>query len=260
MRPTEFNWFTRNAGRARGVIVPLMILLLWQIISTRGWVSPLLLAPPGQVVAAFQELLKDGTLWSNLLVSLSRVVKGFLLGTSLGFAFGILFGISKQAEALLAPTFNAIRQVPLLGWMPMIILWFGIGESSKVVFIAIGAFFPTLLNTFIGIRGVAREYLEVGRVYQLSRFRLLCLVIIPAALPSIVSGIRLSISLSWLLVVGAELITANSGLGQMMTNAREMFRTDVVMVGIIVIGVIGLIIDTTIKQVETRLVQWQTVK
>ncbi|HEX9046785.1 MAG TPA: ABC transporter permease [Verrucomicrobiae bacterium] len=244
-------------GKAKGLIVPALILVLWEVSVHLQWMPSTLLAPPEKVVTAFWELAKTGDLWNNLGISFYRVVKGFLLGTSLGFAFGILLGVSKQAEELIGPTLHGIRQVPLLGWMPLIILWFGIGEFSKVVFIAIGAFFPTLLNTSIGIRGVSREYLEVGKVYQLSKLRLLGLVIIPAALPSIVSGIRLSIGLSWLLVVGAELIAANSGLGQMMTNAREMFQTDVLMVGILVIGLVGLIIDLTIRRVEARLVAWR---
>ena len=252
------NLIKQSQRRALGLIVPAVLLLLWQLAVDRAWVSPLLLAPPRQVLVAFRELIVSGALRENLLISLDRVLKGFLLGSSLGFLTGTLFGVSKFAEDLFSPTLQAIRQVPLLGWMPLIILWFGIGEFSKVIFIAIGAFFPTLLNTTIGIRGVSRDYLEVGRVYQLSWIRTLGLIVIPAALPSIVSGIRLSISISWLLVVGAELITANSGLGQMMTNAREMFRTDVVFVGIIVIGLIGLLIDVVIRRIESRLIRWQT--
>jgi sulfonate transport system permease protein len=217
----------------------------------------MLLVPPGRVLESFGEVYKSGVLQENLLVSLDRVVKGFLLGASLGFATGVLLGVSKHAEELLAPSLRAVRQVPLLGWLPLIILWCGIGELSKIVFISIGAFFPTMLNTSMGIRGVSREYLEVGKVYQLSRTRLLFLVIIPAALPSIISGIRLSMSLSWMLVVAAELLGANSGIGQMMSNAREMFQTEIVMVGIVVIGLVGMVIDTAIRQVESSLVGWQ---
>ena len=244
-------------SKAKGLIVPTLILVLWEVSVHLEWMPSTLLAPPEKVVTAFWELAKTGDLWENLGISSYRVFKGFLLGSSLGFVFGILLGLSRQSEELLGPTLHGIRQVPLLGWMPLIILWFGIGEFSKVVFIAIGAFFPVLINTSIGIRGVSREYLEVGKVYKLSKLRLLGLIIIPAALPSIVSGIRLSIGLSWLLVVGAELIAANSGLGQMMSNAREMFQIDVLMVGILVIGLVGLIIDFTIRRIEGHLVGWR---
>jgi sulfonate transport system permease protein len=245
-------------ARARGLLVPILLLIVWKLAADREWFPPQLLVPPETVFDAFRELIKDGSLQENLLVSLGRVAKGFLLGASLGFGTGIVLGLSRYAEELIAPTLHAVRQVPLLGWMPLIILWFGIGEASKIVFIAIGAFFPTLLNTFVGIRGVSREFLEVGKVYQLNWVRQVLLVIIPAALPSIVSGVRLSISISWLMVVGAELITANSGIGQMMTTGREMFRTDIVMVGIIVIGVIGLVIDNTVRRIESGLVRWKS--
>lgn len=248
-------------ARIRGLLVPILLIVLWKVVADREWFSPQLLVPPETVIDAFRELIKEGTLQENVAVSFGRVVKGFSVGASLGFIVGVILGLSRRAEELIAPTLHAIRQVPLLGWMPLIILWFGIGEPSKIVFIAIGAFFPTLLNTFVGIRGVSREFLEVGKVFQLGWVRQVLLVVIPAALPSIVSGVRLSISISWLLVVGAELITANSGLGQMMTTGREMFRTDIVMVGIIVIGVIGLLIDSTVRRIESGLIRWKnTVK
>jgi sulfonate transport system permease protein len=161
------------------------------------------------------ELIKSDILVDNLIVSLSRVAKDFLVGSTLGFFIGVL----------------------------------------------IGAFFPTLLNTANGIRGVSKEYMEVGKVYQFSKARFLFLIIIPSALPSIVTWVRLSMSLSWMMVVGAEMISANSGIGQMMTAARDMFRTDIVMVGTIVIGIVGFLIDVIIKKLETAIIRWQmTVK
>ncbi|XHR29230.1 MAG: ABC transporter permease [Chthoniobacteraceae bacterium] len=240
---------------------PLLLLLAWKIAADAHIAPDSLLVPPEKVVESAIDLVKSDILVDNLLVSLSRVAKGFLVGSSLGLLIGILIGVSKGADEFLSPLLRTVRQVPLLGWMPLIILWFGIGELSKVVFIAIGAFFPTMLNTASGIRGVSKEYLEVGKVYQLSKPRLLFLIIIPSALPSIVTGVRLSMSLSWMMVVGAEMISANSGIGQMMTAARDMFRTDIVMVGIIVIGIVGFLIDMLIKKIEAAIIRWQmTVK
>ncbi len=240
---------------------PLLLLLIWKVVGDAHIAPDSLLVPPGKVVESAIDLIKTDILVDNLLVSLSRVAKGFLVGSSLGFFIGVLTGVSKGADEFLSPLLRTVRQVPLLGWMPLIILWFGIGELSKVVFIAIGAFFPTMLNTASGIRGVSKEYLEVGKVYQLNKARLLFLIIIPSALPSIVTGVRLSMSLSWMMVVGAEMISANSGIGQMMTATRDMFRTDIVMVGIIVIGIVGFFIDVLIKKIEAAIIRWQmTVK
>ena len=240
---------------------PLLLLLVWKLAADAKIAPDSLLVPPKKVVEAAVELVKSHILIDNLLISLSRVAKGFIFGSSLGFIIGILIGVSKGADEFLSPILRTVRQVPLLGWMPLIVLWFGIGELSKVVFISIGAFFPTMLNTYIGIRGVSKEYLEVGKVYQLSKLRLLFIIILPSALPSIVTGVRLSMSISWMMVVGAEMISANSGIGQMMAAARDMFRTDIVMVGIIVIGVVGFIIDVVIKKVEAGIIRWQmTVK
>jgi sulfonate transport system permease protein len=261
MERTRKQRFLEAVGRGKGVLGPLFILLAWTIVAHLKLAPETLLVPPSVVFDSFIELLKGDVLGPNLLISLERVAKGFLVGASLGFVFGTFMGMSKLVDDLVSPITRTIRQVPLLGWMPLIVLWFGIGELSKVVFIAIGAFFPTMLNTYSGIRGVSREYLEVGKVYQLSHFRQLCLIIIPAALPSIVTGVRLSMSISWMMVVGAEMISANSGIGQMMTVARDMFRTDIVMVGIIVIGAIGFLIDVVIKKVEAGIIRWQmTVK
>ena len=245
----------------KGLAGPLLLLLVWQLAAEARIAPESLLVPPKKVVDAAIELVKSDILIDNLLISLGRVAKGFLLGSSLGFIIGVFIGISQSADEFLSPILRTVRQVPLLGWMPLIILWFGIGELSKVIFISIGAFFPTMLNTYSGIRGVSKEYFEVGKVYQLSNLRLLFLIIIPSALPSIVTGVRLSMSLSWMMVVGAEMISANSGIGQMMTAARDMFRTDIVMVGIIVIGLVGFIIDIVIKNVEAGIIRWQmTVK
>jgi sulfonate transport system permease protein len=167
-------------------------------------------------------------------------------------------GLSRPIEKLVSPIFHGIRQVPLVGWIPLIILWFGIGEISKIVFIAIGAFYPVVINTFEGIRNVPKQYVEVAQVFEYGKFKLLQKVILPASLPSILTGIRFSLTVSWMLVVGAELfMVASAGIGNMISEAREYFRMDIVIVGIIVIGIIGLLMNQFVGLVETRLLRWR---
>jgi sulfonate transport system permease protein len=234
-----------------------MIVILG-IISYGKIISPQILPPPGKIIATFIQLIKNGVLILNLKESLFRVTKGFLLGTSAGLALGILMGLSRPIEKLVSPIFHGIRQVPLVGWIPLIILWFGIGEISKIVFIAIGAFYPVVINTFEGIRNVPKQYVEVAQVFEYGKFKLLQKVILPASLPSILTGIRFSLTVSWMLVVGAELfMVASAGIGNMISEAREYFRMDIVIVGIIVIGIIGLLMNQFVGLVETRLLRWR---
>lgn len=244
--------------RFRGIILPLAILVIWEVISRWGMVSSYILPSPWKVIAAFVELIKNGNLIFNIKLSLDRVIKGFLVGGSIGFILGILMGLSRTIEKLISPIFHAIRQVPLLGWIPLIILWFGIGEISKIVFIAIGAFYPMVINTFEGIRNVPKQYVEVARIFEYDKVKLLQKVILPASLPSILTGVRFSLSVSWMLVVGAEIFTVTAGgIGDMMWEAREQFRMDVVVVGIITIGIIGLIMDRLLGAFEIRFLHWR---
>ncbi len=244
--------------RFHGIILPLVILVIWEVISRWGIVSSYILPSPGKVIATFVELIKNGNLVFNIKLSLDRVIKGFFVGGSIGFILGILMGLSRTIEKLVSPIFHAIRQVPLLGWIPLIILWFGIGEISKIVFIAIGAFYPMVINTFEGIRNVPKQYVEVAQIFEYDKVKLLQKVILPASLPSILTGVRFSLSVSWMLVVGAEIFTVTAGgIGDMMWEAREHFRMDVVVVGIITIGIIGLIMDRLLGAFEIRFLHWR---
>lgn len=249
-----------NQGKEkfRGLILPLVILIIWWIASDRKIISANIFPSPGKVIDTFIFLIRNGDLAFNIKLSMIRVMKGFTLGISAGFILGISMGLSKSIERLIAPLFHAIRQVPLLGWIPLIILWCGIGEISKVIFISIGAFYPIVINTFEGIRSVPKEYVEVAKVFEYDKLNLLRKVILPAALPSILTGIRFSLSVSWMLVVGAEIFTVTAGgIGDMMWEAREHFRMDIVFAGIIVIGIIGLIMNQFVELIETRLLRWR---
>jgi sulfonate transport system permease protein len=189
--------------------------------------------------------------------SLLRVVLGFLLGAFSGFLLGTAMGLWKTVEQFLAPLFSCVRQVPIVGWLPFLILWLGIDELFKVVFIALGTLIPMTVKTFEGIKAVPASYLEVVRVFEFGWFRTLRMVVFPAALPSIITGLRLGLSEAWMLVVGAELIASSAGIGNVMTIARRLFQTDVVLVGVIVIAITGYIMDRVLGLLETRFLGWR---
>jgi sulfonate transport system permease protein len=240
-----------------GLIVPLILIVSWEIATRLKLFPPQLLVPPEQVIFTFLDLLKKGDLIVHLKISLIRVIAGFTTGTLAGFILGTAMGLSKNVERYIAPSFHSIRQVPLFAWMPLLMLWLGIGEVFKVVFIAIGSFYPMTLNTFEGIRGVPKEYVEVAKVFEYSRFKLLRKVIFPAALPNILTGIRIGIGMSWMFVVGAEIIASSEGIGYLMNWGRQLFQFDIVMVGFFVIGIIGLIMNNAVRPVETYFLRWQ---
>jgi sulfonate transport system permease protein len=233
------------------------LFVLWEIATRLKLFPSQLLVPPKQVIFTFVDLLKRGDLLVHLKISLIRVIGGFLLGVSSGFILGIAMGLSKNVERYVGPLFNSIRQIPLLGWMPLLMLWLGVGEAFKVVFIAIGAFYPMVLNTFEGIKNVPREYVEVARVFEYSKLRLLQKVILPAALPSVFTGIRLGLSMSWMLVVGAELVAASEGIGYLMTWGRQLFQFDIVLLGVVIIGTVGLIMNHIVAGFEVYFLRWR---
>jgi sulfonate transport system permease protein len=227
-----------------GLLLPAGVLILWQILSHYGMISEMLFPAPSTIVQSFITLASTGDLWSNLRISVVRALSGFLLGGGLGLLFGILVGLFRRSEKLLDPSLQMIRMIPSLAVVPLFILWFGIGEESKVLLIAKGAFFPIYINTFMGIRGTDNKLFEVARV-------------LPAAVPNIMLGVRLSLGLSWLGLVVAELIASTSGIGYMMSDARQFADTPVVFVGIIVFAAAGLLSDTIVRLIEQRLLRWR---
>jgi sulfonate transport system permease protein len=250
------NWFGK---KSRGFIIPVLLLAIWFIASGLN-IRELehFISAPQKVCDALIYLIKSGDLTFNLRKSITRVLYGFSLGMSAGFILGTLMGLFKLIEKLFNPLFNVIRQIPLLGWVPLIILWCGIGETSKIVFISVSAFYPMVLNTFAGIRNVKKEYVEVGKVFEFNQIQLLRKIIFPSALPSVFTGVRFSLSISWMMVVGAELFTSSAGgIGNMMSEAREQFRTDIVILGIIIIGVIGLVMNQVLGLIEMSLLRWK---
>jgi len=240
-----------------GLVIPILLLIGWIVMTSQSEGSSQLLTPPGQVIDTLLTLIKDGEISKNLMISFYRVMLGFLSGAGAGLISGILMGISSRAEELFSPVLNGIKQVPLFAWMPLIILLCGIGEASKIIFIALGALYPMMTNTFEGIRNVPRHYIEVATVFEYTKVRTLRKVILPSALPSILAGTRMSLSLSWLLVVASELLGSESGIGFMIVWARQMFQLDVVIAGVLVVGLTGFLMNFTISALEKRLLRWR---
>ncbi len=253
------NFFQRIEWKDKllGVIVPLLVLIAWQSAVSLQLFSPLLLIPPLTLVDTLWYLASSGELTTNILASLNRVVFGFLIGASAGFLLGLFMGLSSFFDQFAGPLIKASKQVPQFALMPLIILWFGVDEFAKFVFIAIGAFYPMVFNTYQGVSSVSKRYRELAQVFDYKGFRYLTKVILPSALPLIITGVRHSLGLSWMFVVGAEIFGADTGLGYMMAAARNMFQIDVVMSGLVVIGSIGFGINFILQIIEKRLLVWR---
>jgi sulfonate transport system permease protein len=240
-----------------GALIPVFVLGGWQIAGDLGYISTLLFPTPLTIAEAFGKLIKSGELIVNLRISVTRAALGFLLGGSLGLIFGILVGLFRQTERALDPSVQMLRMIPHLAVAPLFILWFGIGEESKVLLIAKGAFFPLYINTFLGIRNVDNKLFEVAKVLQFSRFKQVIRLALPAAMPNILLGLRLSLAVAWLGLVVAELMASTSGIGYLMSDARQFSKTPVVFVGIIVFAVVGQLTDSFVRLLERRLIKWR---
>ena len=246
-------------GRSyRSAISFLALIGIWAALARLQAFPAELLPAPDAVLTTFLQSAASGVLGASLGASLGRIAQGFLIGCSLGLLLGASMGVSPAVESLFAPLFNALRQVPIIGWIPLIIVWCGIADLSKIVFIALGAFFPMAINTFEGIRSVPHGYLEVARVFEFGKLRLLGKIVLPGALPSIVTGVRLSLGASWMLVVWSEINTRSApGIGDMLDSAREGSKMDVVIVCIVVIGAVAFLINELLGQLEAQLQGWK---
>lgn len=240
------------------LISPLALLALWAAVANAGLFPSNLLIPPQEVWLSFTELLASGELQEHLAGSLSRLALGFVVGALAGLAFGTALALSKTVEAYCAPLFHTLRQIPSIALIPMFVLLFGVDETFKVVIVAKTAFFPVALATCEGVRAIPRSHFEVAAVYRLGWPTLVGRIALPAALPAIVTGIRVALTRAWVVLVACELLAADSGLGQMIEMGRQMLRIDVVMVGVVVTGVIGFTLDYGLRRVERRFTAWQS--
>jgi sulfonate transport system permease protein len=236
--------------------LPLALVAAWEAASVAGLMPARVLPAPSDVAIAFWQNLKSGTLVAAATISTERALAGLAIGGSIGFVFGVLNGIWRGAETAFDSSMQMLRNVPHLAIIPLVILWFGIGEEAKVFLVAIGTLFPIYLNTFHGIRTIDAGLVEMARVYGLSRFALFSRVILPGALPSILVGLRYALGIMWLTLIVAETISASSGIGYMTMNAREFLQTDVVLLGIIVYALLGKLADLLTRWIEARALAW----
>lgn len=240
-----------------GLLLPAVLLALWQLLSTTGVFTFVQLPPPLAVLAAAVELIERGDLWINIAISVQRVVLGFLAGAVLGLLLGSLIGLSRLAGLLIAPTIGAFRAVPSLAWVPLLLLWIGLGEDSKVTLIAIGAFFPVYTTVAAALRHVDTHLVEAARSFGYSGLRLLLTVQLPAVVPSVFSGLRLALAQSWLFLVAAELLGASMGLGFLLTDSQNNGRTDRLLLAIVLLAVFGTITDAILGWLEKKaIVRW----
>jgi len=236
--------------------VPLALMVVWEIASVSGVIPPHKLPPPHRVVMAGWHMLRKGELVRDVLVSTGRAAAGFAIGGGLGFVFGLLAGVSRTAETTVDSSLQMLRMVPHLALIPLVILWFGIGESAKIFLVALGVFFPIYYNTYHGIRGIDTGLLEMARIQGLTKFELFREVIFPGALPSIMVGIRYALGIMWLTLIVAETIAGNAGIGFMTMNAREFMQTDVVLLGILLYALLGKLIDVGARRIEGSALAW----
>ena len=237
-------------------VVPVSLLLSWHLLSATGLLSAKTLPDPITVLKTATTLVQSGDLWKHLSVSTERAVIGLLIGGSIGFFLGLLTGVSSIADGLLDSSVQMFRTIPNLAMIPLVILWFGIGEEAKIFLIALGVFFPLYLNTYHGIKTIDPGLKEMGRVYGLRGWHLFRQVLFPGALPSILVGLRFALGSMWLTLIAAEALAAQAGIGFMTTTAREFMQTDIVVVGTLLYALMGKLADVIARSLERRLLLW----
>jgi sulfonate transport system permease protein len=246
-------------GKARGAVLPILAFAAWELAGrTHAARSSALFVSPRQVASVGLRLLRDGSFWPALAASLERLFLGFALGAAAGLLLGIALGFSRRAERAIAPTFHALKQVSIFAWVPLIGMWFGLGEGGKIAVLAWAAFFPMFLNTLEGVRSVPRDLLETGKAYAFTRAQLARNVVLPAALPSILTGTSLSLLYAWLAALGAEyMLSSGIGLGTILLDGRDHAQMDQVLFAMIAVGAIGLGLHALARRAEARLLRWR---
>jgi len=239
-----------------GLLLPVGLLLAAEGAVRAGLVAQNLLPPPSAIVATLRELGQHG-LMSHVAASTLRVALGFAGGALAATILGVATAVNPRAHQLLDPTVQGLRAIPSLAWVPLLLLWLGIGEAPKLVLIAIGAFFPVYMGVVSGIRNVDRKLVDVARLYRLSETELARRVLLPAALPAILTGLRNGLGLAWMFMVAAELIAASKGLGYLLSDGRETSRADIVLAAILLLAVLGKASDSLMLRLEGRLLAWR---
>ncbi|WP_220136475.1 ABC transporter permease [Streptomyces himalayensis] len=249
------RWGRTALRAAAGLLLPAALLIAWQLAATSGTYTRSQLPPPEAVLDAARSLLDRGELQHHIAISVQRVLIGFAVGASLGLLLGGLVGLSGAARAALAPTVQAIRAVPSLAWVPLLLLWLGIGETPKITLVAIGAFFPVYTTVSAGLDHVDPRLRELGRAYGRRGPALLAQVLIPAAAPAVLSGLRLGLAQGWLFLVAAELIASSMGLGFLLIDSENTGRTDILLLAIVLLALLGKASDALLGVAELQVVR-----
>ncbi len=247
----------RVPGWLIGLILPVGLAILHEIAVAQGFVSGRLLPPPSRIAGTLFELAAGGDLWTHILATLWRVGAGFAFGSLAGIALGALSGVSPLARQLADPLLQALRAIPSIAWVPLFILWFGIFETSKVVLIAVGVFFPVYLGVASAILSVDRKVIEVGRVFRLSRLAQVRRILLPAILPSTVTALRSGLGLGWMFVVAAEFMGASEGLGYLLIDGQQLGRPDQILAALVIFASLGKLTDAVLVAVFRPFLRWQ---
>jgi sulfonate transport system permease protein len=246
-----------NPQSLRRAAFPLAVVALWQAAASLGFTSPQTMPAPSMIITSFWTLIVTGQLWPNLVISLVRVIVGLAAGVAVGTVLALIAGLARLGEDLIDPSVQMARTLPHLALIPLMILWFGIGETPKIVIIALGASFPIYLNLYAAIRGADPKLLEAGRVLGLTRRETLLHVVLPAALPGFLVGLRQALGIAWISLVVAEQINASAGIGYLVMNARDFLQTDVIFDGLLVYALLGLATDRVVRSLEIHMLAWR---
>lgn len=242
----------------RGLLVPALLLLAWIMASHGGFLHSNLLVPPERVLMLPFSDDAGRQIWAALAASAARMVAGFAIGAVAGIGFGVAIGMSLTAQRAFAPSFNALRQITLFAWIPLLTAWFGNGDGAKIVYIALSAFFPLAFNTYEGIRNLPVTYMEVARVLRFTSRQRVTRLLLPGALPSICIGVQVALITAWIGTVGAEYtMGAGRGLGSFLLEGREQFRMDAVLLGVLVLALVGYAINVAFSRMLKPFLLWQ---
>ena len=256
-----FNSILRKLRRRdrRGWALPLAVLLTWYLATHFAWVNTRLIVPPGNVLAEAWHTIARGSFLDDVAASLARDLGGFILGSAAGIALGTLLGMSRYAERFFGPSFHALRQISLFAWLPLVTSWLGNGNEAKVLFVAVSAFYPVTLGALEGVRGISAAHAEVVRVFAFTRWQCLTRLVLPGAAPQIFTGLRLGLMYAWLGTIGAEYLLPKDGIGigNTVIKGRAAFNIELLVVGLLAIGIIGAMLARIASHIETRSLRWR---
>ncbi|MFM0004863.1 MULTISPECIES: ABC transporter permease subunit [Paraburkholderia] len=252
-----------RAGVSRGAlyswlswIVPVLVLVLWEAAARIGLIAPQVLPAPSSVAETALDLARNGDLFVHLGVSLLRAMAGFLIGGIIGLALGIMVGFSPLAQALFDRSIQMVRAVPFLAMLPLVIVWFGVGEVAKIFLVALAVLFPIYVNTMLGIRQIDPKLMELAKVIGLNWTAIVRRIILPGAMPSILTGVRYALAHAWLALVIAETLATTKGIGFLAMDAREFLQTNVILLTMIIYAIIGVVADALVRSLETHFLSW----